>query len=310
VLAGAHVSTAGGIHTAIGRAVDIGAESVQIFTQSPRAWRPTNHPAENVERFKEARAEAGIPAGAVVCHALYLINLAAKDKEIREKSRLALLNTVAVACAIEADGVVVHVGSHLGAGFDAGLETAAPALEEALAACDGPTWFLLENSAGTGATIGRSVDELAVLVDRLGRHPRLGICLDSCHLWVTGVDVTDPAVVSATLAEVDERIGLDRLRCLHVNDAVDELGANRDRHANVLDGRMGEGLGAFLAHPAVQGLPAILETPGPDNHGPDAAEVRRLKDLHARATGATRPGRSARRPGRTASRGGARRTRG
>jgi deoxyribonuclease IV len=311
VLAGAHVSTTGGIHTAIGRAVDIGAESVQIFTQSPRAWRPTDHPPENLERFKEARAEAGIPEGAVVCHALYLINLAATDGEVRKKSRAALLQTVGVACTIEADGVVVHVGSHMGDGFDKGLERATPALEAALAACgNSSTWLLLENSAGAGGTIGRSLDELAALFDRLERHPRLGLCLDSCHLWVSGVDVTDPTVYDATLAEVDERIGLERLRCLHVNDAAAELGSNRDRHANVLDGMMGEGLGTFLAHPRVQGLPAILETPGPDGHGPDAAEVQRLKDLYARATGATRPGRSARRPGRTASRGGARRTRG
>jgi deoxyribonuclease-4 len=308
VLAGAHVSTAGGIHTAIDRAVERGAESVQIFTQSPRAWRPTNHPAENVERFKQARAEAGI--GAVVCHALYLINLATTNEEIREKSRAALLQTVEVACAIEADGIVLHVGSHLGAGLEAGLTQATPALEEALAACEGRTWLLLENSAGAGGTIGRSVDELAVLVDRLDRHPRLGLCLDSCHLWVSGVDVTEPATFASTLDEVDERVGLDRLRCLHVNDAAAELGSNRDRHANVLAGLMDEGLGVFLADPRLQGLPAILETPGPDGHGPDAAEVQRLKDLHARATGATRPGRSARRPGRTASRGGARKTRG
>jgi deoxyribonuclease-4 len=308
VLAGAHVSTAGGIHTAIGRAVDIGAESVQVFTQSPRAWRPTDHPPENVERFKQARAEAGIAA--VFCHAVYLINLAATDREVRRKSHAALLQTVEVACAIEADGVVVHVGSHLGAGFEAGLKRAVPALEEGLAACAGPTWLLLENSAGAGGTIGRSLDELAALVDRLDRDPRLGLCLDSCHLWVSGVDVTDPAIFAATLEEIDERVGLDRLRCLHVNDAAAELGSNRDRHANVLDGSMGEGLGVFLADPRVQGLPAVLETPGPDGHGPDAAEVQRLKDLHARATGATRPGRSARRPGRKASRGGARRTRG
>jgi deoxyribonuclease-4 len=308
VLAGAHVSTAGGIHTAIDRAVERGAESVQVFTQSPRAWRPTNHPAENIERFKQARAEAGI--GAVVCHAVYLINLATTDRTVWEKSRAALVQTVEVACAIEADGVVLHVGSHLGAGLDAGLDQAAPALEEALDACAGDTWLLLENSAGAGGTIGRSVDELAVLVDRLDHHPRLGLCLDSCHLWVSGMDVTDPVVFAATLEEIDERIGLDRLRCLHVNDAAAELGSNRDRHANVLEGQMGEGLGVFLADPRVQGLPAILETPGPDGHGPDAAEVQRLKDLHARATGATRPGRSARRPGRTASRGGARRTRG
>jgi deoxyribonuclease-4 len=154
------------------------------------------------------------------------------------------------------------------------------------------------------------VDELEILMDRLGAHPRLGLCLDSCHLWVSGVDVTDPAIVETTVSDVDRRIGLDRLRCLHVNDAAAPLGSNRDRHANVCSGEMGEGLGAFLADKRLQGLPAILETPGPDNHGPDAAEVTRLKELHARWTGATRPGRAARRPGRTASRGGARKTRG
>ncbi|HEU4449767.1 MAG TPA: deoxyribonuclease IV [Gaiellaceae bacterium] len=308
MLAGAHVSTAGGIHTAIDRAVERGADAVQIFTQSPRAWRPTNHPPANLERFKARRAEEGI--GAAVCHALYLINLATTDETVWEKSRASLLHTVAVACAIEADGVVLHVGSHLGAGFEAGLEHALPALEEALTACGGPTWILLENSAGAGGTIGRSVDELAVLVDRLGGHPRLGLCLDSCHLWVSGVDVTDPGALDATLAEVDGRIGLDRLRCLHVNDASTPLGSNRDRHANVCAGVMGERLGVFLAHPLLQGLPMILETPGPDNHGPDAAEVARLRELHARWTGATKPGRAGRRRGRTASRGGARRTRG
>jgi deoxyribonuclease-4 len=308
VLVGAHVSTAGGIHTAVDRAEESGAEAVQLFTQSPRAWRPTNHPPENVARFRQRRAEAGI--GGVFCHALYLINLATPDETVWEKSRATLLNTVGVACAIGADGVVLHVGSHLGAGLEAGLDRALPALEEALAACEGPTWLLLENSAGAGGTIGRSVDELAVLVDRLDGHPRLGLCLDSCHLWVSGTDITDPETWDATLAEVDARVGLDRLRCLHVNDTPSPLGSNRDRHANVGDGVLSEALGVFVAHPRVQGLPAILETPGPDNHGPDAAEVTRLRELHARWAPATRPGRPARRPGRTASRGGARRTRG
>jgi deoxyribonuclease IV len=308
VLAGAHVSTTGGIHTAIDRAEERGAQAVQLFTQSPRAWRPTNHPPENLARFRERRSEAGIEA--VYCHALYLINLATPDETVWEKSRNTLLHTVGVACAIEADGVVIHVGSHLGAGFEAGLAHAVPALQEALGACEGPTWLLLENSAGAGGTIGRSVAELAALVDRLDGHARLGLCLDSCHLWVSGIDVTDPGVLDETVTQVEAQVGLDRLRCLHVNDAAAPLGSNRDRHANVGSGLMGEGLGVFLAHPRLQGLAAILETPGPDGHGPDAAEVQRLKDLHARALGATRPGRSARRPGRTASRGGARKTRG
>jgi deoxyribonuclease-4 len=280
VLPGAHVSTSGGIHTAIDRIDAIGGESVQIFTQSPRTWRPTNHDPANFERFKERRAEVGISG--VVCHALYLVNLATADEVIYEKSVATLMNTVDVACAIEADGVVFHVGSHLGAGFEAGLEHVVPALERALERCSETTWLLIENSAGAGGTIGRSVDELAVLVDRLRRHPRLGICLDSCHLWVSGVDVTDRGALDACLDEVEERIGLDRLKALHVNDAAAPLGSNRDRHANVGEGEIGEELGVFLAHPKLQGLPTILEVPGPDNHGPDANEVRKLKRLHAR----------------------------
>jgi deoxyribonuclease-4 len=138
----------------------------------------------------------------------------------------------------------------------------------------------MENSAGAGGTIGRSTDELADLFDALDRHPRLGVCLDSCHWWVSGVDVTDPEALDEALAHVDERIGLDRVRCLHVNDAAAALGSNRDRHASIGHGELGTGLGTFLAHPAFQELPAILETPGPEGRGPDAAEVRALRALH------------------------------
>jgi deoxyribonuclease-4 len=307
VIAGAHVSTSGGIHTAIDRAEAIGADAVQIFTQSPRTWRPTNHDPANFELFKKRRAEVGIQG--VVCHALYLVNLAAPDDAIYEKSRNALVNTVDVGCAIEADGVVFHVGSHLGAGFESGLERVIPALEEALEHCSDTTWLLIENSAGAGGTIGRSIDELAVLMERLDRHPRVGICLDSCHLWVSGIDVTDPRALDGCLDEVDERIGLDRLRALHVNDAAAELGSNRDRHANVGEGLIGEKLGVFLANERLQNLPTILEVPGKDGHGPDADEVRKLKELHGRWR-KKRPRGSDRPRGKTASRVAARRTRG
>ena len=201
---------------------------------------------------------------------------------------------------LDADGVVFHVGSHLGAGFDAGVARAVPALEMVLEACSDTTWLLIENSAGAGGTIGRSIAEIATLVDRLGRHPRLGVCLDSCHLYVSGVDVTDRAVLDDVVSELDGTIGLDRLRALHVNDAAAPLGSNRDRHANVLEGAMGEGLGVFLAHPQLQGLPAVMEVPGPDNHGPDAAELEKVRALHARSlarpTGRKRASRSSRKP--------------
>jgi deoxyribonuclease-4 len=278
---GAHLSSSGGIHTAVDRAEAVGAESLQVFTQSPRTWRPTNHDPANLERFRERRAEVGLHG--VLCHALYLCNFAAPDDEIYEKSVTALRNTMQVARAIGADAVVVHVGSHLGSGFEHGLERVVPAMEQVLELCTDETWLLMENSAGAGGTIGRSIEELATIYQRLDGHPRLGVCLDSCHLYVSGVDVTDAAQLDALLDEVESSIGLDRLRALHVNDSAAPLGSNRDRHANIGEGLLGEELGVFLGNPRLQGLPAVLETAGPEKRGPDANEVRKAKEIHARA---------------------------
>ena len=158
-------------------------------------------------------------------------------------------------------------------------------MKQILGRCDGDTWLLMENSAGTGGTIGRSIDELATIYERLDRHPRLGVCLDSCHLYASGVDVTDAARLDALLDEVDASIGLDRLRALHVNDSAAPLGSNRDRHANIGEGLLGEELGVFLGNRRLQGLPAVLETAGPDKRGPDANEVRKAKEIRARAIG-------------------------
>jgi deoxyribonuclease IV len=280
---GAHLSAAGGIHTAVDRAEAVGAESLQVFTQSPRAWRPTNHDPANFERFRERRAEIGLHG--VLCHALYLCNLAAPNDEVYEKSIAAMRNTMEVASGIGADAVVFHIGSHLGSGFEHGLERVVPALEQVVELTTDETWLLMENSAGTGGTIGRSIDELATVFDRLDRHPRLGICLDSCHLYASGIDVTDPARLDALLDEVDATIGLDRLRALHVNDSATALGSNRDRHANIGEGLLGEALGVFLGNARLQGLPAVIETDGPDGKGPDANEVRKAKEIGARAIG-------------------------
>ena len=279
---GAHMSSSGGIDTAIDRIEAAGGDCVQVFTQSPRMWRPTNHKPEAIERFKARRAEAGI--GGVVCHALYLCNLAAPNDEIYEKSIQTMRSTVDAASAIEADGVIFHVGSHLGAGFDVGLERTVAALGQILERCDGDTWLLMENSAGTGGTIGRSLEERETLLERLDRHPRLGVCLDSCHLYASGYDVATPEGVDALVQQLDAGIGLDRLRALHVNDSAAELGSHRARHANIGEGLMGEGLGAFLAHPAFQDLSAYLEVPGENKAGPGVQEIQNLRDLHARWT--------------------------
>lgn len=284
MLFGGHFS--GGVKKALDNAAAVGAESVQLFAQSPRAWRFPRHDPADLARFCARREELGI--GSVAVHALYLVNLASPDDEMYAKSVTTMRDTVDAACAIGADAVVFHVGSHLGSGFEAGLERVVPALELVLERCAGDTWLCVENSAGAGGTIGRSVDELAVLVDRLDAHPRLGICLDSCHLWVSGYDVTDRDELDRLVEEVDDRIGLERLRVLHVNDAQAPLGSNRDRHANMREGLLGEELGVFLSHPAFQGLPAVMEVPGADGHGVDADEMRKLRELHAAGLGGRR----------------------
>ncbi len=301
MLLGGHCS--GGIKKALDNAHGFGMDAVQLFAQSPRTWRFPEHDPADLEKFKQRREELGIQA--VTVHALYLLNLASPKDEFYEKSVTTLRSTMDAACAIEADAVVFHVGSHMGSGFEAALERVVPALRLCLERCSETTWLCMENSAGAGGTIGRSLDELAALYEALDQHERLGVCLDSCHLYVSGYDVTDPAELDRVVAELDERIGLDRLRCLHVNDSKAPLGSNRDRHDNIGDGLLGEKLGVFLGHPKLQGLPALLEVPGRDGHGPDAEQMEKLRALYARATkrSARSRGTKARRPAARGTRG-------
>ena len=258
MLFGAHVSAAGGISKAIDRIEEIGGNAVQVFTQSPRMWRPTEHALEEVARFRARRRQARVKA--VSCHALYLVNLASRDEAVRENSLAALRATMQTADAIGAEAVVFHVGSHLGFGFDEAIELVVPALRELLELTSDDLWLCMENAAGAGGTVGRSVAELEALADAVDRHPRLGVCIDSCHWWASGVDVSDPDALDRALLDLDERIGLDRLRLLHVNDSQTPLGSNRDRHELVGEGLIGDGLAVFLGHPAFTSLPAIAET--------------------------------------------------
>ena len=281
MLFGGHCS--GGVKKAIARGVEIGAEAVQLFVQSPRAWRFPEHDPADLAAFRDQRTAAGI--GAVLVHALYLVNLASPNEEVYGRSVETMCATLDASASIEADGVVLHVGSHQGAGLEAGLERAVPALREVLEHTSDATWLLLENCAGAGGTIGRSLEELATIVERLGRHPRLGVCLDSCHLHASGYDIADRPALDALLEQLDRSIGHERLRALHVNDSKTALGSNRDRHDNIGEGVLGEDLGVFLGHPALQALPAVLEVPGRDGHGPDAAEVEKLRALHGRWAG-------------------------
>jgi len=281
VLLGAHVSSAGGIQKAVGRAGEMGCRSLQVFPQSPRVWKPAVHPDEDLARFRELAADADLVA---MCHAPYLINLAGTDPLTVERSEAVLAQALRTTRGLGALAVIVHLGSHLGSGFDVGLERAAPVLERVLELAGDGTWLLLEDTAGAGGTMGLTIEELALVIDRCGAHPWLGVCLDSCHLYASGIDVGDPAAVDAMLDELDERIGLDRLKALHINDSQVPLGSNRDRHASLGDGQIGERLSAFLGRPRLQGLPAVLET-GRDGKAPDAQDMQELERLWRQGVG-------------------------
>ena len=285
MLFGAHVSAAGGISKAIDRIEAVGGNAVQVFTQSPRMWKHTEHAPEELERFRTRRRKARVRY--VSCHALYLTNLASRDDEIRAKSLKALRETMETAYGIAADAVVFHVGSHLGYGFDDAVKVVTPALRELLGMTTDDLWLCMENTAGAGGTIGRSISELAVLCDALDGHPRLGICLDSCHWWASGIDVADPEALDLAVEDLDARIGLDRLRALHVNDAMTPLGSNRDRHERVGQGLIGEGLATFLSHPAFASLPAIVETW--EDKGPETEDLDRMRALYRKGRRRRRP---------------------
>jgi deoxyribonuclease-4 len=278
MLFGAHVSAAGGISKAIDRIEEIGGNCVQVFTQSPRMWRPTAHTEEEIARFRKRRRGARVKA--VSCHALYLVNLASGDRSVRESSLAALRATMQTADAIGAEAVVFHVGSHLGLGFQEAVAVVEPALRELLELTTDDLWLCMENTAGAGATMGRSIAELAVLANAVDRHPRLGLCLDSCHWWASGVDVSDPGVLESALEDLDAHFGLDRLRILHVNDSQTPLGSNRDRHELVGKGLIGDGLATFLGHPAFSGLPAITETW--EDKGSETEDLDRMRALRRR----------------------------
>jgi deoxyribonuclease-4 len=277
MLIGAHVSTAGGLDKAIERGSERGCESIQIFNQSPRMWRPTKYGPEDFAAFKEAMA--GSPVEAVVIHAVYLINCASKDRDLHKKSLASLTHALRIGDQIGASGVVLHPGAQVGEPLNPSIKRAAKTIAAALKDSESCP-LLLEQTAGHKGLLGRDFDETAKLIELAGGGKRLGLCLDSCHLFVQGYDVTDEAHLAKVVDEACAKVGLDRLQCLHVNDAAAPLGSCRDRHANLGKGEMGkQGLAAFLSEPRFEGLPATLETPGPIKKGPDKKEVQAAKRL-------------------------------
>lgn len=281
---GAHVRGGGKLVPSLEAGVEIGATSVQIFTQSPRMWKPSQYAPGVLAAYREAQAEHPSITD-TFCHATYLINLASADHELYEKSVECLVNNLSVARGIAASGLVLHVGSHKGAGFDEVVAQIARALERALDVAESaPDGFadcpiLIENAAGAGGTVGRSLEEIEVIIGACGDDERLGLCIDTQHLWASGVDYSSVAGTRKLVKEISDRVGLGRLRCLHLNDSKVELGGNRDRHANINEGTIGsKGLAPLVGHPKIRDLPLLLEVPG-DGGGPRAVDVAQARTV-------------------------------
>jgi len=284
MLIGAHVSPAGGPANAVTRGEERGCEAIQIFNQSPRAWRPREYSEDEVAAFHDSISES--PVQALLIHAVYLLNPASEDAELRRKTLTALTGALRAGHLLGAHGVVLHPGSALKDEAEPALKRAAEVIAAALDDSDACPVHL-EDTAGAGGTLGRSFAELARLIELAGGGKRLGVCLDSCHLLASGYDIRDADGLGRVLDDFDAAVGLDRLGSLHVNDSETPLGSNRDRHANLGDGELGpDGCAAFLSEPRFEGLPCVFEGPGRAGkqvQPEDVAWMRQLRDRGLKA---------------------------
>jgi deoxyribonuclease-4 len=277
MLIGAHVSPAGGPANAIARGVERGCDAIQIFNQNPRAWKPTVYSDEQVADFHTAMDKSRVDA--LLIHAVYLLNPASDTKEFRDKTRTSLIASLRAGDALGAHAVVLHPGSAKAGKVGPAIKRAAKVIAQALGESDRCPLHL-ENTAGAGGTLGRSFEELADLVDAAGASKRLGLCLDSCHLYASGFDIRTEEGLTQVLDDCVRIVGKGRIGSLHLNDSMEPLGSNRDRHADVGEGELGNrGCAVYLSEPRFQNLPCVLETHGPDRQGPTKQEITRTRRL-------------------------------
>ena len=265
---------------AVERAAEIGAAGMQIFSDNPASWRRRPEPPAELAAFRSRMRELAL--GPLAIHAPYLINLAGPDETFRERSLATLANDLHAAYGFGAAFLNVHIGSHRGAGREAGIARVGAGVRrvlDAVPAVPGGPLLVLENSSGSGDAVGNSVDELALILEATARAgvdtTRIGFCLDTAHLWAAGHDIARPEVLDRTLEEFATKLGPDRLAMIHLNDARTALGSRLDRHEHLGAGSIGlEGLRAILVHPRLAAVPMYLETPGMDT-GYDAVNLDR-----------------------------------
>ena len=277
MLIGAHVSAAGGVSKAVQRGLDIGAECIQIFVSSPRAWAIKIPAEEEAAKFREEHSKAKM--GPTAVHGKYLLGLGSPDDQLVERSIKALATDLSAASVIGALGVVFHPASHKGRGFEDSLPHFCDAVTRVLAESPDDVLLMLETSAGAGDHIGSKFEELGRILDKVN-DDRLAVCLDTQHVWAAGYDISQPETLKQTMKKFNDTIGFDKLKVVHANDSKRPLASAVDRHENIGHGEIGrDGFLNLLSHSAFKDLPLYLEVPGMEGNGPDRPNVDALKSI-------------------------------
>lgn len=273
---GAHVSTSGGIKNAITNTLNIGGTCMQIFAGSPRMWRRSLYSQKDVNEFRSLVEQHHLDP--VFIHALYLINLASDKDELREKSRTALVMDMNNSALIESAGVILHIGSHQGRGFDTVERAVVDEINAVLEQTPDNSTLLLENSAGQKGKIG-SLQELGILLEKLD-NKRVGVCLDTAHAFEAGYAINTNQGLKMFVSDIEKHVGIDQIAVIHLNDSRTKLGSRHDQHENIGEGFIGKkGLANIVNHSKLSSLPLILEVPGFDRTGPDAKNIEIINSL-------------------------------
>jgi deoxyribonuclease-4 len=276
---GTHASASGGVDKALQRAVDVGATSCQIFSKNERQWRAKPLEPDVVERFREERERTGIRQ--VISHASYLINLASPKEDLIEKSMGGFTEELERAHTLGLQGVVLHPGAHTGSGVDVGIARIAESLNrlhDQLPHITSRT--LLETTAGQGTALGRSFEEIAAIMDQVEARDRIGVCLDTCHIFAAGYDIRTAEGCVQVMDDFDRVIGLENLRALHLNDSKMPFASNKDRHEQIGEGEIGiEAFRALLNDTRLSGLPGVLETEKDPDGDYDRKNLELLRSL-------------------------------
>ena len=283
---GAHVSATAANNFGLDRMAELGIGCAQVFGTNKMQWKARTYRPEQITRFRQAAAAAGV--GPIFSHGIYLANFGSREANppVWEKSIAATIAGLSICETLGHAGLIVHLGSNYGLGFDGVLDSVVDALGQVLTEHTGSARLILENAAGSARIIGGRVSELGRVIDGLDGDSRLGVCIDTAHAFAFGYDLRDRAGIAELAADVDLAGIGDRLQVLHVNDSKVDCGQLRDRHANLGEGYIGiDGISQTVRHPQFAGLPLVLETPGFSGGGPDAANVALLEIAAGRRRG-------------------------